>query len=100
MALSSAGNETPDQPLDGPENEQGDVLDPRGNGRRYRKVTLQTGKERTLLFIQRYCFFTKENHQYPLLTAAEMRRERPIWVKPQRKNQTSCRQIFMSLTSF
>ncbi|TNM90264.1 hypothetical protein fugu_004498 [Takifugu bimaculatus] len=43
LALSNAGNETPDQPLDGPENEQGVVVDPRGNGRRYPKVPLQTG---------------------------------------------------------
>lgn len=100
VALSNAGNETPDQPLDGPENAQGVVVDPRGHGSRYPKVPLQTGKERILLFIQRYWFFTKENHQYPLLTAAEMRQERTIWVKPQRKNQTSCRQIFMLLTSF
>lgn len=54
VALSNAGNETPDQPLDGPENEQGDVVDPRGNGRRYPKAPLQTGKERILLSIQRH----------------------------------------------
>lgn len=56
VALSNAGNETPDQPLDGPENEQGDVVDPRGKGRRYPKALLQTGKERILQFIERYLF--------------------------------------------
>lgn len=54
VALSNAGNETPDEPLDGPENEQGLMGEPRGNGdRRYPKAPLQTGKEIIILFIQR-----------------------------------------------
>lgn len=52
VALSNAGSQTPDQPLDGPENEQGDVVDPRGNGG-YPGELLQTGKERTPWFLQR-----------------------------------------------
>lgn len=51
VALLNAGTDPPDEPLDGPESEQGLVGDPTGNGRRYAKVPLQTGESRNIVLI-------------------------------------------------